>query len=89
RVRKVDAETGIITTVAGDGSSGLKGDGGPATKASLTSPMGLALVPAGERVVVYVAVAGEGAVRVIARDGTISTLTTTRRFLAPSRLAYS
>ena len=30
RVRRVDATTGVITTVAGNGSSGYAGDGGPA-----------------------------------------------------------
>ena len=37
RVRKVDASTGIITTVAGNGTAGLSGDGGAATAASLNS----------------------------------------------------
>ncbi len=35
RVRKVSATTGIITTVAGNGSSTYKGDGGPATSTGL------------------------------------------------------
>jgi sugar lactone lactonase YvrE len=33
RVRKIDARTGIITTVAGTGVKGFAGDGGPADKA--------------------------------------------------------
>ena len=38
RVRRVDAETGVITTVAGKGSRDYSGDGGPATLASLNDP---------------------------------------------------
>jgi streptogramin lyase len=37
-VRRVDAETGIITTVAGTGEVGFSGDGGPATSAKLNRP---------------------------------------------------
>ena len=36
RVRKINAQTGIITTVVGNGGSTSLGDGGPATNASLT-----------------------------------------------------
>lgn len=35
RIRRVDASTGIITTIAGTGVAGLSGDGGPATVADL------------------------------------------------------
>ena len=38
RIRKVDAETGIITTVAGTGLPGYSGDGGPAARARIGSP---------------------------------------------------
>ncbi len=42
-VRRVDAKTQVITTVAGTGLPGLSGDGGPATSAQLDNPRGLAL----------------------------------------------
>ncbi len=41
-VRKIDAVTGILTTVAGNGTAGFSGDGGPATKAQLYEPRGIA-----------------------------------------------
>ncbi len=43
RIRRVDAASGIITTVAGSGSAGLAGDGGSATLASLADPSGVAV----------------------------------------------
>src|SRR5262249_21762360 len=43
RVRRVDATTGVITTVAGNGTSGFSGDSGPATAASLSLPWAVAL----------------------------------------------
>lgn len=46
-IRRVDAITGIIITVAGDGNAGFSGDGGPATKAELTTPFGIAVDASG------------------------------------------
>ena len=43
RIRKVDAKTGIITTVAGNGKKGFGGDGGKATDAMLNEPYGIEL----------------------------------------------
>jgi trimeric autotransporter adhesin len=47
RIRKVTVSTGIITTVAGDGSYGYSGDGGAATLAGLYNPSGVALDASG------------------------------------------
>jgi len=47
RIRRVDADTGIITTAAGNGNAGYSGDGGVATNASLNDPTGVAVDPVG------------------------------------------
>ena len=46
-VRRVDATTGIISTVAGTGEAGFSGDGGPATTAQLRQPHSIAFDPQG------------------------------------------
>ena len=66
RVRMVSG--GTITTIAGDGTAGRSGDGGPATAALLTSPTSLAFDPSG---VLHVLEYGSR-VRRIAADGTIT-----------------
>lgn len=47
-VRRVDAKTGVISTVAGTGKSGFGGDGAPATKALLNQPHSLAIDSSGD-----------------------------------------
>src|SRR5438132_5289147 len=47
RIRRVDARSGIITTVAGNGEGGYGGDDGPAVHASLNEPYGIAIDRAG------------------------------------------
>lgn len=42
-IRRLDAKTGVLTTIAGDGTPGFAGDGGPAAKARLNFPTGLGL----------------------------------------------
>jgi len=42
-VRKVDAKSGIISTLAGNGTAGFSGDGGPATAAQLNQPHSIVL----------------------------------------------
>ena len=43
RIRRIDAVSRIITTIAGTGVRGLRGDGGPAVRASLNFPAAIAL----------------------------------------------
>lgn len=52
RVRRIDVATGDISTVAGIGSAGFSGDGGPASAAELHFPTGLALDGAGNLYIV-------------------------------------
>ncbi len=47
RIRKVDISTGIITTIAGTGSSSYSGDNGPATSATLSYPSAIAVDSSG------------------------------------------
>lgn len=70
RVRRVDA-AGAISTVAGDGSRGGGGDGGPAVSARLDVPCAVVAAPGGE---LFVAESGGRAVRRIDGDGTIGTV---------------
>jgi sugar lactone lactonase YvrE len=80
-IRRVDAKTGIITTVAGDfaadkandGQGGDSGDGGPATQAELQDPQGVAIDGSGN---LFIADTFNNAIRVVTPDGTISTLWT-------------
>ena len=48
----VTKSTGIITTVAGDGTEGFTGDGGPATSAGLSGPRAVAVDASGS---IYIA----------------------------------
>ncbi len=70
RIRRVAAD-GTIATVAGTGTAGYTGDGGPATSAQLRSPAGVALDAQGN---LYIADALNSAIRKVAADGTITTL---------------
>ena len=46
-IRKVDAKTRRISTLAGTGTAGFSGDGGPASQAQLRQPHSIVLDPAG------------------------------------------
>jgi DNA-binding beta-propeller fold protein YncE len=69
-VRMVNASTGIISTVAGTGEAGFSGDGGPATKAALDFPAGMAFDAQGR---LLIADMNNHVVRRLGTDGIIST----------------
>jgi sugar lactone lactonase YvrE len=72
RIRKVAASTGIISTVAGNGSAGFSGDTGPAINAKLNQPVGLAVDASGN---IYIADQANNRVRkVTISTGIISTV---------------
>lgn len=78
-IRRVDARTGTITTVAGDyaadqangGLGGFSGDGGPATSAQLNDPEGVAVDGAGD---LFIADTFNHAIREVTPSGIISTV---------------
>jgi len=71
-IRRVDASSGIISAVAGNGSWGYSGDGGLATSANLASPQSVAL-DAGNNI--YIADLGNNAIRLVsAASHAISTV---------------
>jgi len=71
-IRKVAAQTGVITTIAGPGVSSTLGDGGPATSAYIGIADGIAFDKAGN---LYIADTGTSRIRMIAANtGIISTV---------------
>ena len=62
RVRRVDAVTGVITTVAGLGQPRCSGDGGSAVEAGLNEPAALAVSPVG---ILYIADQSNNRVRAV------------------------
>jgi len=69
-IRKIDP-SGIITTIAGNGTTGYAGDNGPATAAALNGPSGLDVDTAGY---LYISDAGNNVIRKINTSGIISTI---------------
>jgi large repetitive protein len=69
-IRKITAATGIITTVAGDGTAGANGDGGRATSAKLNAPWGVTVDNSGN---LYIADTNNHLIRLVtAATGIIS-----------------
>ena len=70
-IRRLDPVSGMITTVAGSGTAGFSGDGGPATRARLNSPAGVA---AGDQGELYVSDTLNHRLRLVDAAGTITTV---------------
>ncbi|MBI9085486.1 MAG: hypothetical protein JEZ11_17955 [Desulfobacterales bacterium] len=70
KIRKISPE-GLITTVAGNGSYGFSGDGGPAIAAQLADPWEVAVDSSGT---VYVSDTGNHRIRKVSPDGVITTV---------------
>lgn len=70
RIRKVSA-SGVISTVAGNGEAGFSGDGGAATSARVSNPIGVAIDSAGN---LYIADELNHRVRKVSTSGVISTV---------------
>jgi trimeric autotransporter adhesin len=72
RIRMVMKSTGIITTVAGDGSYGSSGDGGRATSARLSFPYGVTVDASGN---IFIADSANNCIRMVTKStGIISTV---------------
>src|SRR6516165_6959554 len=51
-IRKIELKTGVITTIAGTGTKGYTGDGGPATRATFNEPYAVVVAPGGDLFIV-------------------------------------
>jgi sugar lactone lactonase YvrE len=72
-IRKVDAQTGIVSTIAGNGRKGFSGDGGPATKAMFDFVMCITLSP--DKTVIHVADLNNRRIRAVdLKSGLVSTV---------------
>lgn len=71
RIRLLDLKTGRVSTIAGTGTAGFGGDGGPATEARLNSPMTASLSPDGKRI--YIADIGNHRTRMVDLDSGLIT----------------
>jgi len=70
RIRRVDS-SGTITTIAGTGENGFRGDGGPAVAAQLSEPKGVTVDGTGN---LYIADTENHRIRRVDSSGTITTI---------------
>lgn len=84
RIVAVDLASGAHVVIAGTGVRGFSGDEGPATLAQLAGPQGVEVAPDGS---IWVADTGNHRVRVIRRDGTITSVISAG-LQGPDQLAF-
>lgn len=72
RIRRVDSQSGLISTIAGNGTAGYSGDGGPATQATISQPGGLVMDGAGN--IVFADSGNDIIRRIDATSGIITTI---------------
>jgi sugar lactone lactonase YvrE len=70
-VRRIDADSGVITTIAGSGKVGYAGDGGPAIEARMNAPEHVAVDEDGN---LYIEDTGNNCIRVVDPNGIITTV---------------
>ena len=87
RIREVNLSTGIITTVAGNGTSGYSGDGGPATAAEIGAPNDVALDTLGD---LFIADTNNSCIREVRAAAAIVDVvqTTTMNLSGPGNATY-
>ncbi len=71
KIRKIDAVTSLVSTIAGTGTRGFSGDGGPASTAMLNGPRGICIDPTGN---IYFVDDSNFRVRKISSTGIITTI---------------
>jgi DNA-binding beta-propeller fold protein YncE len=81
-IRRIDARTGVITTIGGTGEAGFTGDGGPAIQARMNQPYGIVIDKASH---IYIADRLNKRVRRV--DGNSGVISTLAELVEPNGLA--
>ncbi len=71
RIRMINSSTGILTTIAGNGTAGYSGDGGPATAAEINYPASIAVDATGN---LFIADQNNNVIRKVDGSGIITTV---------------
>lgn len=71
RIRKIDANSGLLSTVAGNGSVGFSGDDGAATNAAINIPLSVAVDNVGN---LYISDSQNHRIRRVSANGIITTI---------------